>query len=88
MLVEAMAAGVPIVASAAGAIPEVVGDGPALLVPPRDPAALATAVNRVLDDHDAARAMAAAGRARARAFSWERSAAKLERVYDEVLADR
>jgi glycosyltransferase involved in cell wall biosynthesis len=88
MLVEAMAAGVPIVASAAGAIPEVVGDGPALLVPPRDPAALATAVNRVLDDHDAARAMAAAGRERARAFSWERSAAKLERVYDEVLTGR
>jgi glycosyltransferase involved in cell wall biosynthesis len=32
--------------------------------------------------------MAAAGRERARAFSWERSAAKLERVYDEVLAGR
>jgi glycosyltransferase involved in cell wall biosynthesis len=88
MLVEAMAAGVPIVASAAGAIPEVVGDGPALLAPPRDPAALAAAVNRVLDDHGAARAMAAAGRERARAFSWERSAAKLERVYDEVLTGR
>jgi glycosyltransferase involved in cell wall biosynthesis len=88
MLVEAMAAGVPIVASAVGAIPEVVGDGPALLVPPRDPAALAAAINRVLDDADAARAMAAAGRERARAFSWERSAATLEAVYDEVLAGR
>ena len=88
MLVEAMAAGVPIVASAAGAIPEVVGEGPALLIAPRDPAALAAAIVRVLDDRAAAAAMAAAGRERARAFSWERSAATLEGVYDEVLAGR
>jgi glycosyltransferase involved in cell wall biosynthesis len=88
MLVEAMAAGVPIVASTAGAIPEVVGDGPALLVPPYDPMALAGAINRVLADPDAAAAMGAAGRERATAFSWERSAATLERVYDEVLAGR
>ena len=88
MLVEAMAAGVPIVASAAGAIPEVVGDGPALLVPPRDPVALAAAINRVLGDHAAARRMGAAGRARAGAFSWERSARTLAAVYDEVLAGR
>jgi glycosyltransferase involved in cell wall biosynthesis len=86
MLVEAMAAGVPVVASAVDAIPEVVGDGPALLVPANDPAALATAINRVLGDRDAAAAMAAAGRERARMFSWERSAATLARVYDEVLA--
>jgi glycosyltransferase involved in cell wall biosynthesis len=88
MLVEAMAAGVPIVASAVDAIPEVVGDGPALLVPPSDPAALATAINRVLADRDAAHAMAAAGRERAGAFSWERSAETLATVYDEVLAGR
>jgi glycosyltransferase involved in cell wall biosynthesis len=74
------------VASAVDAIPEVVGDGPALLVPANDPAALATAINRVLGDRDAAAAMAAAGRERARMFSWERSAATLARVYDEVLA--
>jgi glycosyltransferase involved in cell wall biosynthesis len=85
MLVEAMAAGVPIVASTAGAIPEVVGDGPALLVPPRDPDALAGALVRVLRDRDAAAAMGAAGRDRAAAFSWDRSAAILEQVYDEVL---
>jgi glycosyltransferase involved in cell wall biosynthesis len=88
MLVEAMAAGVPIVASTVDAIPEVVGDGPALLVPPYDPGAVAAAINRVLDDRDAAAAMGAAGRERARAFSWERSAATLAAVYDEVLAGR
>jgi glycosyltransferase involved in cell wall biosynthesis len=86
MLVEAMAAGVPIVASTAGAIPEVVGDGPALLVAPGDPPALAAALTRVLADDDAARAMAAAGRDRARAFSWERSAERLAEVYAEALA--
>jgi len=88
MLVEAMAAGVPIVASVAGAIPEVVGDGPALLVAPEDPPALAAALNHVLADGDAAAAMGAAGRARAQAFTWERSAATLTGVYDEVLACR
>ena len=86
MLVEAMAAGVPVVASVVDAILEVVGDGPALLVPPDDPAALATAINRVLGDRHAAAAMATAGRERARMFSWERSAATLAGVYDEVLA--
>jgi glycosyltransferase involved in cell wall biosynthesis len=88
MLVEAMAAGVPIVATAVGAIPEVVGDGPALLVAPEDPPALAAALNRVLDDRDAAAAMAAAGRERAGVFSWDRSAAILEGVYDDVLGAR
>jgi glycosyltransferase involved in cell wall biosynthesis len=86
MLVEAMAAGVPIVATAVGAIPEVVGDGPALLVGPREPEALAAAITRVLDDRPAAAAMAAAGRARAGDFSWDRSAGILEGVYDEVLS--
>jgi glycosyltransferase involved in cell wall biosynthesis len=88
MLVEAMAAGVPIVASDVDAIPEVVGDGPALLVPPDDPGAVAAAVNRVLADAGLAAAMGAAGRERATVFSWERSAGILDGVYDEVLARR
>ena len=46
---EAMAAGVPVVASAAGAVPEIVGDG-AVLVPVRDVDALAAALVSVLDD--------------------------------------
>jgi len=88
MLVEAMAAGVPIVATAVGAIPEVVGDGPALLVAPGDPGALAAALTRALSDRDAAAAMAAAGRERAPAFSWERSAERLAGIYDAVLDGR
>jgi len=51
VLLEAMAAGVPVVATAVGGIPEIVTDGEtALLVPARDPAALAAAIERLLCD--------------------------------------
>src|SRR5207237_9338229 len=49
VLVEAMAAGVPVIGSSSGAIPEVIGDA-GLVVPERDPAALASAISRVLTD--------------------------------------
>ncbi|MDD3517439.1 MAG: glycosyltransferase family 4 protein [Chromatiales bacterium] len=63
-LMQAAAAGVPIVASRAGGIPEVVRDGDnGLLVPPGDPAALADAVIALLADPDRARAMGEAGHA-------------------------
>ncbi|MBI5594532.1 MAG: glycosyltransferase [Elusimicrobia bacterium] len=64
VLLEAMACRVPIVATTAGGIPEVVSDGrSALLVPPRDPAALAAAIVSALQDKAASarRAEAAAG---------------------------
>jgi glycosyltransferase involved in cell wall biosynthesis len=85
VLAEAMAAGAPIVASAVGAIPEVVGDGgAALLVPPDDPVALAGALGGVLRDPARRTAMAAAGRARATHFRWERAAAELDALYQEL----
>src|SRR5439155_24004339 len=49
VLVEAMAAGVPVVGSTSGAIPEVIGDA-GVVVPERDPASLAEAIERVLSD--------------------------------------
>jgi glycosyltransferase involved in cell wall biosynthesis len=86
MLAEAMAAGRPIVAARAGAIPEVVvEDETALLVPPRDAPALAAALLRVLRDPALARRLGAAGVVRARDFSWERSGAALDTVYQRVL---
>jgi glycosyltransferase involved in cell wall biosynthesis len=84
-LLEAMAAGVPVVASAVGGIPELAPDGTAQLVPPGDAAALAGAIARLLDDDGLRRAQAAAARAR---IEREGSAAQMTRrtvaVYQAV----
>jgi glycosyltransferase involved in cell wall biosynthesis len=64
VLFEAMAAGVPVVATRVGGVPDVVGDAEALLVPPDDAAALAAAVRAVLADPAAAHARAIAARRR------------------------
>ncbi|HVG97224.1 MAG TPA: glycosyltransferase family 4 protein [Chloroflexota bacterium] len=84
--VEAMAAGTPVVASRVGGIPEAVTDGETgLLVPPADPPALAAALEALIDDAGRRHRMAAAARARAAAFTWERAAARLDELYREVL---
>ncbi|MEO8194456.1 MAG: glycosyltransferase family 4 protein [Gemmatimonadales bacterium] len=68
---EAMAAGVPLVASAVGSLPEVV-DAPrgGVLVPPADPRALADATARLLDDPAARERLSISARESARRFSW------------------
>ncbi len=73
---EAMALGVPVVASSRGALPEVVGDA-GLLCNPDDPGDIATAVDRMLEDEGFARDCAARGRVRAGLFTWDASAARL-----------
>lgn len=77
---EAMVAGVPVVATTAGALPEVLGDG-AVLVAPDDHEALAEALTLVLDDQPFRDAVVARGRAHAARFSWERCAAGLSALY-------
>jgi phosphatidylinositol alpha-mannosyltransferase len=84
-LVEAMAAGVPVVASHIPGYDEVVRDDvDGLLVPPGDPRALASAVRRVLDEPALASGLARAGRERARSFSWDAVAPRLEAIYERV----
>jgi glycosyltransferase involved in cell wall biosynthesis len=84
-VLEAMAAGLPVVATAVGGTPEVVVEGKTgLLVPRRDPVALADAMLRLLADHALAEVFGRAGRARVEAHFGE--GRMLHRV--EVLLDR
>jgi glycosyltransferase involved in cell wall biosynthesis len=85
---EAMACGLPVIANAAGALPEVVGSDGRVgrLVPPRDPRAMAAAIRDVLGTPGRAEAMGAAARTRVqRLFQWERAAAELVGVFEETL---
>jgi phosphatidylinositol alpha-mannosyltransferase len=82
VLVEALAAGLPVVASDIPGYDEVVRDGlDGLLVPPRDPGALAAAVARVLDDPALSASLASAGRDRARSFDWGVVTGRIEALY-------
>ena len=90
VVVEAMAAGRPVVAAGAGGVLETVADGETgLLVPPGDDAALAAAVASLLDDPDRRRRMGEAGVRRVRGhFTVERSAATLCDFYDRLFGRR
>jgi glycosyltransferase involved in cell wall biosynthesis len=83
---EAMGCEVPVVASDAGGLPEVVEDGVTGLVVPRgDATALAGAIGTLLADPERRRRMGQAGRERAlRLFDWDRSAAQFEELYHEI----
>ena len=70
----------PTVSSELSCLPEVCGDA-ALLVDPRDPEALASAIGRLLDDGALCERLRAAGYERARGYTWERSARAHLEVY-------
>jgi phosphatidyl-myo-inositol alpha-mannosyltransferase len=85
VLVEAMAAGLPVVAADIPGYREVIRDGvDGLLIPPSDPGAVAGAIRRILDDAELARRLAQAGRERAARYSWDVVAGEVEAVYREV----
>jgi glycosyltransferase involved in cell wall biosynthesis len=87
-LLEALAAGRPVVATCVGGIPELARDGTeALLVPPRDAQALAEAILRVLQDQTLARRLAEAAQEAADGYSLDRYVASLRRLYVDVVAD-
>jgi glycosyltransferase involved in cell wall biosynthesis len=88
-LLEAMAAGLPSVASRVGGVPEVATDGvDALLVPPADEAELAAALVALLTDDARRSDMGAAARSTAERFSLEETVRRTQDVYDEALASR
>jgi len=82
---EAMACGVPVIASSGGALPEVVGNA-GILVPPGEPEPLAEAIKRLLKDKQLQRELGEAGRKRVQQeFNWEQAANKTVKVYQELL---
>jgi glycosyltransferase involved in cell wall biosynthesis len=84
---EAMANDVPVVAGAAGAVPEVVGDA-ALLVDPLDVDAIAGALACALDDGTTRARLVAAGQARVTSFSWAIAASELRALYGRLRCER
>ncbi len=89
VLVEAMASGLPVVATRTGGIPQVVQDGvTGVLVEPADAAGLASALDRLLGDPVLRRRMADAGRLRADNYRWERLCRRVLDVYGAALGAR
>lgn len=89
-VMEYMAAGKPVAATAVGGIPDLIEDGVhGLLVPRSDPAALAGAIDRLLRDPDEAHRMGERARTRQRKeFDLDAMVRRVERLYDELLADK
>ena len=90
VVLEAMAAGLPVVATAVGGTPELVVDGETgLLVPPGDPRALALSSERLLRDPALRREMGRAGLERVKkSFTMRRMAEQTERLYEELLLEK
>nr|MDP9452851.1 glycosyltransferase [Actinomycetota bacterium] len=84
---EAMAIGVPVVATTAGALPEVVGDA-ATLVPVGDVDALAGALAALLDDPQLRATHVEAGHRRVAGYDWDRTAVAMVELYRRAAGDR
>ncbi len=84
---EAMASGIPVICTTGGALPEVAGDA-AVLVPPKNPEALAKAIMELLDDPERAERLGREGYTRVmEQFTWKNAAEKTVQAYRETLRD-
>lgn len=89
VILEAMASGLPVASTLVGGIPFEVDPQSGILVQPGDPAALATALDRLCADPALRRSMGAAARERVmHQFDWSASAQKAVEIYQAVLAER
>jgi len=84
-IIEAMACGCPVVTSNTSSIPEVAGSA-GLMIDPRDVTELASAMHRVLVNHELRRKMKVAGIERAKLFSWEKTSQETLKVYQDTWA--
>lgn len=84
---EALARGLPVVATMTGVIPDLVGDGAGLLVPVGDTPALVEALSRVLDDADLRASLAeGARRVRHRLPTWDETSEQMAAALDLLVA--
>jgi len=86
-VLEAMACGTPVIASNVTSLPEVVGDA-GVLVNPTDVDAISAAVYRLREDLAYRQGLIKAGFARAKAFTWEKTAERVAEVYEKFLQKR
>lgn len=80
---EAMACGIPVIASNVSSMPEILGDA-ALLVDPYNPHEIADTIERLLYDEPLRKTLVEKGMKRAQSYSWEETAKKTLKVYEEV----
>jgi glycosyltransferase involved in cell wall biosynthesis len=80
---EAMASGTPVVAASVSSLPEVVGQS-GVLVDPYDEAAMALALQTLLEDRERRRCLAEAGRSQAATFTWQKAARQVLRIYEDL----
>jgi glycosyltransferase involved in cell wall biosynthesis len=83
--IEAMACGAPVITSNTSSLPEVVGDA-ALLVDPHNVDELAHAIMRLLQNEQLRADLRLKGYQRAQLYTWERSAQKMLRIYEQLYA--
>ena len=87
-VLEAMAAGLPVVSTRVGGIPDLIDDEvTGLLVAPGDPEALAAAITRLVTDEPLRLRLGAAARERARDFSWQACTDRHVELYEVLLRD-
>jgi glycosyltransferase involved in cell wall biosynthesis len=84
---EAMSLGVPVIVSARGALPELVGDA-GLVFDPADERSFAYALTRLLTDEELARTLSSRGRTRAAHFSWRRTAEAVQQAFTVAMRTR
>jgi glycosyltransferase involved in cell wall biosynthesis len=89
VLLEAMSQELPVVTTPVGCAPALVRDGEnGLVVPPRDPQAIAAAVERLMADADLRRRLGAAGARTVAGMTWRATAERTIEVYRKAIADR